>query len=205
MQIICGISNKNKSTVDYLLKVGGSHMSKVDRRILKSQEAIKKAVVELMSEKDIDQITMQDISDKADVNRKTIYLHYKDKYDLFDKLIEDHLNELGEICYSDSVSAKAHLTWFEYFESKYSFFSAMLASKGAPFFRSRFLEFVREDIRNGWDMIEGKKSGLNEEVMVQFFAPAYVGLVEWWFTNGMPLPPRKMEEQVMIILEKNLS
>ncbi|MEF2968635.1 TetR/AcrR family transcriptional regulator [Paenibacillus sp. M1] len=179
-------------------------MSKVDRRILKSREAIKKAVVELMNEKELDLITMQDISDRANVTRKTIYLHYKDKYDLLDKLIEEHINELWDICYSESASA-AHLTWFEYFEKEYPFFSAMLASKGAPFFRSRFLDFVIKDIRNGWDMVEGKKFGLNEEVMVQFFAPAYVGLVEWWFNNGMPYPPRMMEEQVLIMLEKNLN
>ncbi|UQZ37596.1 TetR family transcriptional regulator [Paenibacillus sp. PK3_47] len=180
-------------------------MSKVDRRILKSQEAIKKAVIELMLEKEFDHITMQEISDRANVDRKTIYHHYKDKYDLLDKLIGEHLKELWDICYAESDTAKVHLTWFEYFESKYAFFSAMLASKGAPYFRNQFLEFVIKDIRDGWDMIEGKESGLNEEVLVHFFAPAYVGLVEWWFTNGMPYPPRVMEEQVLILLEKNLS
>ncbi|WP_410511223.1 hypothetical protein PaeBR_14040 [Paenibacillus sp. BR2-3] len=55
----------------------------------------------------------------------------------------------------------------------------MLTSKGAPFFRSRFLEFVIEDIRNGWELTEGKKRGLSEEIILQFIAPAYVGIVEW--------------------------
>lgn len=172
---------------------------------MKSQEAIKKALVELMAEKEFDHITMQDISDRANVNRKTIYLHYKDKFDLLDKLIEEHINELREICESESTPVKANLTWFEYFEEKYSFFAAMLASKGALFFRTRFLEFVIEDIRNGWDMTQCKHNGLSEEIIVQFFAPAYVGLIEWWFTNEMPYPPHEMEKQVGIMLEKNLS
>ncbi|MNC17857.1 Bacterial regulatory protein, tetR family [compost metagenome] len=51
-------------------------MSKVDRRIGKTQEAIKNAVIELMSEKNFDDITIQDISDRANVSRGTIYLHY---------------------------------------------------------------------------------------------------------------------------------
>jgi AcrR family transcriptional regulator len=79
-------------------------MSKVDRRILKSQEAIKKAVIELMSEKNFDLITIQDISDRANVSRRTIYLHYMDKYDLLDKLIEEHINGLREICEPESES-----------------------------------------------------------------------------------------------------
>jgi AcrR family transcriptional regulator len=55
----------------------------VDRRILKSQDAIQKAVIELMSEKNFDDITIQYISDRANVSRGTIYLHYTDKFYLF--------------------------------------------------------------------------------------------------------------------------
>lgn len=182
-------------------------MTKVDRRILKSQTAIKKAMTELMSEKKFDAITLKDISDRADVSRRTIYLHYEDKYDLLDKLIEEHINELRESCSSESEISSAHhkLTWFEYFEHNYLFFSAMLSSKGAPFFRSRFLEFVIEDIKSEWEMSEGKKQGLYEDVILQFIAPAYVGIVEWWFTNQMPYPPDVMEKQLEILLDNNLS
>lgn len=182
-------------------------MTKVDRRILKSQEAIKKAMIELMSERNFDHITLKDISDRANVSRRTIYLHYDDKYDLLDKLIEEHINELQEICETESEmdSTKGSMTWFEYFERNYLFFSALLASKGAPFFRCRFLKFVIEDIKNGWDMTEGKKNGISEDVILQFIAPAYVGIVEWWFTNGMPYPPDVMEKQVGMLLENNLT
>lgn len=62
-------------------------MSKVDRRVVKSQEAIKKAILELIAEKNFDDITIRDIADKANVNRGTIYLHYMDKFDLLEKII----------------------------------------------------------------------------------------------------------------------
>jgi AcrR family transcriptional regulator len=183
-------------------------MSKVDRRITKSQEAIKKAVIELMSEKKFDNITIQDIADRANVNRGTIYLHYFDKYDLLDNLIEEHINDLREICERETEmdSIDESVTWFEYFESNYLFFSSILASKGAPFFRSRLFEFVIEDIKNvknGWNITEGKNRGLSEDVMLQFFGTAYVGAVEWWFKNGMPYPPHVMEEQIGMF-ERNL-
>src|SRR5437016_1453468 len=102
-------------------------MTKVDRRIAKSQEAIKKAVVELMSEKSFDDITIQGISDRANVSRGTIYLHYLDKFDLLDKLIEEHIDEMGEICESTSEKEykDANLPWFEYLKSHYLFFSTM--------------------------------------------------------------------------------
>jgi AcrR family transcriptional regulator len=184
-------------------------MSKADRRITKSQEAIKKAVIELMSEKKYDDITIQDISDRANLNRGTIYSHYLDKYDLLDKLIEEHINELRDICErkTETDPIEGSPTWFEYFEIHYLFFSSMLASKGAPFFRSRFFEFVIEDIKNvknGWNITEGKNSGLSEDIMLHFFGTAYVGAVEWWFKNGMPYPPHIMDEQIGILFERNL-
>jgi AcrR family transcriptional regulator len=181
-------------------------MSKVDRRILKSQEAIKKAVIELMSEKKFDDITIQDISDRANVSRGTIYLHYVDKYDLLDKLIEEHINEMREICESSSEMEfiDANLPWFEYLEKNYLFFSTMLASKGAPSFRSQFNEFLIEEFKNEVDITKGKNHRLIEDVILQFIVTAYVGIVEWWFKNGMPYPPHVMAEQVGILLERNL-
>jgi AcrR family transcriptional regulator len=181
-------------------------MAKVDRRIAKSQEAIKKAVIELMSEKNFDEITIQDISDRANVSRGTIYLHYLDKYDLLDKLIEEHINEMREICESTSEMdfKDANLPWFEYLERNYLFFSTMLASKGAPSFRRQFLEFLTEEFKDEVDVTQGKNHGLNEDVILQFIVTSYVGIVEWWITNGMPYPPHVMAEQVGFLLERNL-
>ncbi|WP_028551638.1 TetR/AcrR family transcriptional regulator [Paenibacillus sp. UNC451MF] len=179
-------------------------MSKVDRRILKSQEAIKKAIIELMSEKNFDDITIQDISDRANVNRGTIYLHYQDKYDLLDKLIEEHINEMRGICTwaCEMDWSDATVVLFEYFERNYLFFSTMLASKGAPSFRSRFLEFLIEEFKDEVNLTDEKNRGLNEDVMLRFMGTAYVGTVEWWIMNGMPHPPHVMANQVGILLER---
>lgn len=181
-------------------------MPKVDRRIAKSQEAIKKALIDLMSEKGFDDITIQDISDRANVSRGTIYLHYVDKFDLLDKLIEEHINEMGEICEATSAAeyTEANLPWFEYLNSHYLFFSTMLASKGAPSFRSQFHKFLIKEFKEELDTTKGKNQGLNDDVMLQFIVTSYVGIVEWWITNGMPYPPQVMAEQVGILIERNL-
>ncbi|MDP4147430.1 MAG: TetR/AcrR family transcriptional regulator [Bacillota bacterium] len=181
-------------------------MSKVDRRIAKSQEAIKNAVTELMSEKSFDDITIQDIADRANVNRGTIYLHYTDKYDLLDKMIEEHINQLRELCQSASEMTfkEGNYVWYEYFERHYLFFSTMLASKGAPYFRSRFLDLVIEEFKAEVDVTKGENEGLNEDVILQFFGSATVWAVEWWFKNGMPLPARVMAEQAGALLDRNL-
>lgn len=183
-------------------------MSKVDRRIIKSQEAIKKAIIELMAEKSFDDITIQDITERADLSRKTFYLRYVDKYELLDKLIEEHINELRKACELESAIdldyIEGYEIWFEFFEGNYLFFSTMIASKGAPTFRSRFLEFIVEEVKGEVNTKEGKNQGFNEEVFIQFFSSAFVGLVEWWFKNRMPVPPSEMAEEVGKLFERNL-
>ena len=72
------------------------------------------------------------------------------------------------------------------------------------YFRSRFLELVIEEFKAEVDTTDGKNQGLSEDVILQFFASAVVGAVEWWFKNGMPLPPRVMAEQTGALLDRNL-
>lgn len=179
-------------------------MSKVDRRILKTQEALKTAVIELMTEKSFDDITIQDLSDRANVSRGTVYLHYMDKYDLLDKLIETHIDELRERCRAaaDLDFVTGSVVWTEYFEQNYAFFSTMLASKGAPFFRNRFLELIIDEFQDEVDNTKGKNEGLNKELVVHFVASSYVGVVEWWFTNERPVPHQVLAEQLGTLLER---
>lgn len=185
-------------------------MSNLDRRIRKSQEAIKTALVELMLEKTFDQITIQDLSDKADVSRRTIYLHYLDKYDLLDQLIAEHMVAMHTLC--DSTDENDNYTdmgliWFQYFERHFLFFSAMLASKGEIFFRNQFLAFVIQELNKGKTVwTNGKNQGVmnGAEVDFQFLGAAIVGVVEWWFKNKMPYSPAFMAERVGALLERNL-
>ncbi|KDE46493.1 hypothetical protein DI43_14190 [Geobacillus sp. CAMR12739] len=79
----------------------------------------------------------------------------------------------------------------------------MLSSKGAPHFRNRFLQLVIEEFKPEVDTSSGKNEGLDEDVVLQFFASAVVGIVEWWFKQGMPLPARVIAEQTGRLLDRN--
>ncbi|MCR2821665.1 TetR/AcrR family transcriptional regulator [Lederbergia panacisoli] len=181
-------------------------MSRVDRRRIKTQETIKNAIIELISEKSFADITMHEISDKANVSRGTIYSFYVDKFDLLEKLIEEHLHEMEELhdAASELDYIDANQIWFDYIKENFLFFSAMLASSGVPHFRTQFLGFLSEQFKNEIKVNTGKNRGLNEEIILQFIVMSYIGIVEWWVKNEMPYPPYLMAEQVGVLLERNL-
>lgn len=97
---------------------------------------------------------------------------------------------------------EATVLCMEYLESNYLFFSTMLPSEGAPYFRSRFVQHNIEEFKKDVDITKGKNFGQSEEVVVEFVANAYVGVVEWWLKNGMPYPPQEMAEKVGDLLER---
>lgn len=66
----------------------------VDRRITKTQKNIRSAYIDLLGEKSRNQITVKEIAEKADINRKTFYSHYTNIDDIFNKLDDEIIDRL---------------------------------------------------------------------------------------------------------------
>ncbi|WP_436854567.1 TetR/AcrR family transcriptional regulator [Staphylococcus caeli] len=67
-----------------------------DRRVRKTKRTIKHAFIQLLSKKDLDKITIQDITTLADINRGTFYLHYEDKYLLLSDMEDEYIAGLAD-------------------------------------------------------------------------------------------------------------
>ncbi len=178
----------------------------MDRRIEKSKTAIINALTQLMSEKDFDKITINDIADRANVNRGTVYLHYVDKYDLLDHCIETHINQLFECCLRKGdigqPSAKtAIFRIFEYLMQHAFLYSNMLTNKWSTSFRSHLHAVIEKMIEEQIDK-KGIDHNMNKDILVQYVASATVGVMEWWITNSMPYSPTEMVEQLGFLLER---
>lgn len=178
----------------------------MDRRVEKSKKAITDALIKLMTEKDFEKITINEIADLANVNRGTVYFHFSDKYDLLNYCIEAHLNELVESCHLgediDNFSSKDSLIrTFEYLQQNIFFYSNMLNNKSTPAFRDRLMSIALKNIDDKIDMT-GNNSNMNKEILVQFVASAAVGLMEWWITNSMPYPAEEMVNQMALLFER---
>ena len=59
---------------------------KVDRRVIKTKKAIRSAFPHLAAEKNISDITVKDIAERADINRKTFYNYYDGVYQVIDEI-----------------------------------------------------------------------------------------------------------------------
>lgn len=71
----------------------------LDLRIVKTKKAIRKAFFELLRTKDINSITIKEIAELAEIDRKTFYSHYDAIYDLVDELEDEAVLLVAELVY----------------------------------------------------------------------------------------------------------
>ena len=70
---------------------------KRDLRIIKTENNIRNTFIQLINEKDFGSITVQNILDRALINRSTFYKHYTDKYNLAETIAQDFIEEFRSI------------------------------------------------------------------------------------------------------------
>ncbi|MEC0244566.1 TetR/AcrR family transcriptional regulator [Paenibacillus chitinolyticus] len=179
----------------------------MDRRILKSKEAIVEAFIGLMAEKNFEQVTINEIANRANVSRGTVYLHYTDKFDLLDQCIKFHLVQLIDSFLPCGVTgifpSKASLLHtFQYLGQHAFFYTAVLTNKGVPMFRDRLKAALLRGLDKQIDM-DGINRDMNKEMLVQFLASAIGGMIEWWITDPMPYSEADMVEQLWALMERN--
>src|SRR5512147_2166040 len=78
--------------------------NKMDRRIQRTRQSLRAALFELMKKKSYDTISIEEITERANVGRATFYLHYKDKEDLlleeFSEMAYEKVQVLSEVPFS---------------------------------------------------------------------------------------------------------
>jgi AcrR family transcriptional regulator len=80
--------------------------ARVDPRVTRTRKLIREALVVLLAEKNFESITVQDIAERATVNRATFYAHFTDKFALLDSMIREdfaaHLSQGDPLSVSDT-------------------------------------------------------------------------------------------------------
>ena len=71
-----------------------------------TRDKLKNALTILLNEKSLNDISVSELTKEASINRGTFYLHYDDKMDLVDNLVEEIFEELKEILTSEKVGSK---------------------------------------------------------------------------------------------------
>ncbi len=99
----------------------------MDKRLVKTQEELNSALINLIKRKPYNQITVDEICNEANIRRPTFYNHYKDKDDFakialtkyFDKILQTNY-DINHLSFKDYFSTLLETCLYKIHESKKS-------------------------------------------------------------------------------------
>ncbi|QWG33554.1 TetR/AcrR family transcriptional regulator [Bacillus mycoides] len=179
--------------------------SYTDLRIARTKEAIRAALTELINEKGFDSITVKDITARANINRGTFYLHYRDKYDLLEKCEKEIMRDIVEIekqgISTEIVNLEDILlpfpfviSVFEYVDKHGEFMNAVLGPKGDISFQIKLKDFMWENLfkKNIKQLIKRENLLVPDEYLSHYIASAHLGVIQRWLQRGRKESPKEM-------------
>jgi len=160
------------------------------RRRLETRKRLIQAATELVLEKGYDAITIQGITDRADLGYGTFYLHFKDKDEIVWTTIEEGViatqNQVAQQFASlipPQIEYYGYLNIFHHVETNRNLYRVMLGGKGFSILTNRIQELLAADIiqhlqSNTAEILSD--FDLPPEVIAQILTGAITRLVLWW-------------------------
>lgn len=193
------------------MNLGKSHDT--NRSIRRTKRIFKLHFVSLIREKGYKNVTVTDIVERADYNRSTFYLYFKDKEDLTEELVSEILEELHysfHIPFEDIEDIKYNRilpssnTFFQHLYNYKNFYSLLTIEDTIPGLQQSFLGKMKE-IFDAISYIDNE----NKEIQIKHFNTykmygSYGVLLEW-IKGGYRQSPDEIAENLLEIFKTNTS
>ncbi|MFC5602671.1 TetR/AcrR family transcriptional regulator [Sporosarcina koreensis] len=180
--------------------------TKIDPRVIRTKAMFEEALLELMEEKDYQKITVMEISERSTLNRATFYLHYYDKDELLEQMLDAALHNLRssvqvkdiEFKYDSDNPHPIFIRLFTMMIEQNRFYRIMLVQEKVPYFTESVREIIETLVERGTQyMIEDKiEFNVPVDMSIAYITSAYLGVIIWWLKNDMPYTPAYMAKQM---------
>ncbi|MGT2908123.1 TetR/AcrR family transcriptional regulator [Streptococcus dentiloxodontae] len=177
----------------------------VQKRQTQSKARIKAAITELLLENsDFNSITIRKITEKAQINRSTFYLHYQDKYDLVNKLAHEVTGDFKEYLMTNSVNKDLRQSLIQgltYLKSQQKFIYA-LSQVIQINFSQKVRQFIKELIEENPDFFYNSVNptlGLSKEYLSTTYTASLESLYIHWIVGGAKESPQEIADMFLII------
>ena len=187
---------------------------KTDRRPHRTKRQLSGALFELIKEKRFDDITVQNVIDRANVGRSTFYTHFRDKEELFRKDWEAFLDRFADHIDWDKAGEGSfvpvvHL--FHHLKESQPFYKGLVRSRMTDSVFKTGMSYLSRKIDSALNARmkqEGDQRGPISKslphshlpspvpiaILANFLACQLFILLKWWLDNEMPYTPERMDE-----------
>lgn len=168
------------------------------RQIQKSRRLLHEALVSLIREKKYENITVQQILDRANVGRSTFYLHFRDK----DELLSMGFDYMGELlreiqAMHRTVSRKPHenliafsLPMFMHMHEYREHSRAFTGAAAGALVSQRIQQMIRSVIEEELDKLPSTNHRkIPRDLFIDHLASTFMFVTMWWLNSANPVSP----------------
>ena len=180
----------------------------LDRRSRRTRHALQAALISLILEKGYDSVTIEEITERADLGRTTFYLHFRDKEELLmhaidnicDDFIQQHEALLALVDSSKTARHALHGNTderilyhiFAHARENADLYKVMLRGEGGATASKRFTQIIQDETVRRLSQLQNLTIKVPLEVFAVFFSGTLVELVTWWLEMDQPYPIEEM-------------
>lgn len=170
--------------------------TKIDRRIVRTRQLLRDALMTLILEKGYEAVTVRNITDRANLGRATFYLHYKDKEELliksltalFDELVQT-LEPRDEKSVLDGTPIRLV---FEHAAANRDLYLVLFNGEGSGKIYREIQAYMVRDLQTHFLPILPEKRPFSNDLLANYLAGNLLNMVSWWLAADMPHPPDEM-------------
>ena len=170
-----------------------------DRRVRRTHKLLGDALIELALEKDYDEITIQEITDRADIGYRTFFRHYADKDELLKDVVSAVRDEMRMLMsppppevFMNPAVQETDLPngeiLFRHVQENSNLYRVLLFSNRSllqPMKGFAIQEFKR-------NFAGEPNTEIPFEIITNHMVSSMITLVRWWLENDMPYTPEEM-------------
>lgn len=179
-----------------------------DVRIIKTKESIKNAFFDLVTTIGFDSITVKELTNKANINRSTFYLHYENIDDLIDEYYEEliskltvlfereqavFINEADRNYLNHEPYSPFVLNILKFIEKNHKLCKTLWLSQGNLYYTMKLKRFVKKTLfNNDYALINKEDLLVPESYYTAYVFSAFMGVLKQWLEGNCNESPEEI-------------
>lgn len=170
-----------------------------DRRVVRTKRAIRNAFIKLLSQKDLNDISVKDIADAADVDRKTVYNYYSGVYEIRNEveneiigLLENAVKEL-DVKSSIDDPLKLFETLTDIINSNLELYGHLFKIDANSYIIRKVNKVLRDKVCDGLKTAE--LGDCDYELCADFVTSGMLSVYQNWFDSGCVKPLEQLSKE----------
>ncbi|MDO4266871.1 MAG: TetR/AcrR family transcriptional regulator C-terminal domain-containing protein [Eubacteriales bacterium] len=173
---------------------------KTDRRVRRTRKMLKDSLISLMQEKEFENISVKDVTERADLNRGTFYLHYQDTHQLLADIEEEALEQFREMLNRcREAPQKGSLMpmlvpLIDYVSENADICRILFRNSAAIDFTKRLQAQINETGREILEPLFPEAGNPTDEYFFEFITSGLIALMARWLNSGRSISREQLAD-----------